>query len=393
MPFPIGEGSGGSGFSLGPEQNEFTGSTRALAETARDTYTTANATWVAQYNADQSLLIELSGFTGSPIYQRRNVAGTAWEDATNVLAVDAGAINSVIAGTGLSGGGAAGDVTVNIANDGVDTAQLANDAVTGDKVASNTLHGGSLVNGTISGGKIGNGEIGTTQIASSAVTGPKINDSAVSRSKIAANAINDAKVADVAATKLTGTIDDARIPSGVTRDTEVEDFAKTGNAATVGAAKIADAAVEIAKLATMNTGAANTFLSIDASGNLVWSSAVPSGGGGTPTPPAGHNFRVGWSLDTTFSEAELTVSSDTYTATIPVPTPPDMIAYLAFWVKDQGGAAHTPNDVRYAGTSISQINSYEDPIAFTYSGEAGHLWRTTLRQDFNLAGDEIALIY
>ena len=111
---------------------------------------------------------------------------------------------------------------------------------------------------------------------------------------------------------------------------------------------------------------------------------------GGQVPPDDHVLRVGWSDDETFEEAELTADSTTYSLTIP---PRSTIGYLGFWIKDQNGAAHTPVDVRYGGHAQSQIGSYEAPIAFTFNSEAGHLWRTTLRQDFNLAGDTLEVIF
>ena len=112
--------------------------------------------------------------------------------------------------------------------------------------------------------------------------------------------------------------------------------------------------------------------------------------GGSALPPDDHMLRVGWSDDETFDDSELTASSTTYTATIPARS---TIGYLGFWIKDQNGAIHTPSDVHYGGHAQSQIGSYETPIAYTYSGEAGHLWRTSLRQDFNLAGDTLEVIF
>ena len=67
-------GGGGGGLSLGPEQNEFT------TNTARDTYAGANAAWLAQYNANRLFII----LVGGTQYQRRNVAGTAWEVVTPI---------------------------------------------------------------------------------------------------------------------------------------------------------------------------------------------------------------------------------------------------------------------------------------------------------------------
>ena len=82
--FGIFSGSGGA-FSLGPEQNTFTGATKAAAETARDTYATANAAWLSAYNdtRDFYILLEITG--ADDVYQRRNSAGDAWEDATFIL--------------------------------------------------------------------------------------------------------------------------------------------------------------------------------------------------------------------------------------------------------------------------------------------------------------------
>lgn len=88
--FVFGGGRGGGGFTLGPAQNVFTGADRAAAESARDTYFTANPSNLAQYNADTSLNIILQytdNGDGVAVYQVRNSAGTAWLDNSSARGV------------------------------------------------------------------------------------------------------------------------------------------------------------------------------------------------------------------------------------------------------------------------------------------------------------------
>lgn len=66
--------STGGAFGLGPPQNAF------ASNTARDTYASANAAWLAQYNANRGFWIRVGA-----ALQRRNAAGTAWEDVTPVV--------------------------------------------------------------------------------------------------------------------------------------------------------------------------------------------------------------------------------------------------------------------------------------------------------------------
>ena len=77
----------GTGFSLGPAQNTFDGADRATAEAARDAYAAANAGWLAIYNAAHEFFIRLNITGASAVYQRRNAAGTAWEDANFLIGV------------------------------------------------------------------------------------------------------------------------------------------------------------------------------------------------------------------------------------------------------------------------------------------------------------------
>ena len=83
-----GGGGGAGGLTLGPPQNEFTGSNRSAAETARNNYATANTSWLAQYDAQPTYTIILTWGT-TTIYQARRSG--AWADVTGLLRGPAGA--------------------------------------------------------------------------------------------------------------------------------------------------------------------------------------------------------------------------------------------------------------------------------------------------------------
>ena len=89
MPLRQGAGAPGrGGRDLGPKTSTFgTAATanRGAAEALRDAYANANAAWLAQYNADKTFLIALQWTGGGEAIQRRNTAGTAWEDVTDII--------------------------------------------------------------------------------------------------------------------------------------------------------------------------------------------------------------------------------------------------------------------------------------------------------------------
>ena len=89
-----GVGGGGGGLTLGPPTNSFTAATRAAAETARNTYATANASWLASYDdeATYTIIIAWPATPTNTIYQARR--SSSWADVTGLVRGPTGAIGA-----------------------------------------------------------------------------------------------------------------------------------------------------------------------------------------------------------------------------------------------------------------------------------------------------------
>ena len=83
--------------SLGPETNEFSGAARTDAETARDTYFTANPTKLAQYQADDTLNIRLTWNSGALRVFQHYVDTSDAEDPASYAWVDNGEVEATAA--------------------------------------------------------------------------------------------------------------------------------------------------------------------------------------------------------------------------------------------------------------------------------------------------------
>lgn len=85
MPYAPEGGGGGAGFALGPATNTFNAATKAAGVTARNTYASSNAAWLAKYDANPSLLVRVTWPTTPTNEAWYGRAASAWVELTGVV--------------------------------------------------------------------------------------------------------------------------------------------------------------------------------------------------------------------------------------------------------------------------------------------------------------------
>lgn len=128
-------------------------------------------------------------------------SGSGWACAADDNS--GGDITAVTAGSGLTGGGTSGDVTLTVSGvtsamitDGTITAaDIAAGSITGTQIAPATITGTQIADGSVSGIDILDGSVGSPDIATDTILAANIAAGAVGSSEIANGAVTAAKLA------------------------------------------------------------------------------------------------------------------------------------------------------------------------------------------------------
>ncbi|MCJ8278285.1 MAG: hypothetical protein MJK18_15710, partial [Bdellovibrionales bacterium] len=194
--------------------------------------------------------------------------GSAWVASPQAAA--AGDIEAVSAGTGLTGGGTAGSVTIDIDDGGVNSLQLANNAVTEAKINNGAVTAAKLATDSVTAAKIASNAVGNSEISDGSILLADLNSATVSNFVAASNGT----ASGLTANGLTTLNDDLVMAN----NKAIRLLEATGNGNEFISIQ-APGALSSGYALTLpaDDGNAGEVLSTDGSGTLSWE---PNGGGG-----------------------------------------------------------------------------------------------------------------
>ena len=151
-------------------------------------------------------------------------------------AAGSGDITAVYPGSGLTGGGSSGDVTLSIGAGAINASHMATNSVQSDAIAPNAVGTSEIDNNAVGASEIADGVIYSNHLADHAVTLSKIAQNAVTDYEIATGAVGASEIA-------TDAVNYLEIAANAVRSDEIADDA-------VGSSEIADDAVGASEIAT-----------------------------------------------------------------------------------------------------------------------------------------------
>lgn len=332
--------TGGAGFRTRTPTDEFTGATKAAAITARNTYFTANAADLAEFDADPTLIIVLKIGTAEPysyVYESRRTS--AWADNTNVIqgaaGRDADATQSQAARAGAEAAQTAAEAAQTASESARTGAEAAQTASESARDASVVARGEAVVAGTAA--------MAARSDAQAAETNAETAET---------NAAGSATAASASASAAATSAANAAAQSGFSQSMQ---DALTDNT---------------------ESGADLTFvngkLNISVTGALV----------------PDHTRYLAVSEDDTITDAEFSVTSTTNTLTAPT--------YVGnrIWAFAIPTTVADPPGVHIAGNSINQLNLFEKQSTERTLAGTAHKWWKGINPFSDLFSEEtLELVY